>query len=287
MVSSFDRLKAQAARWQMTVLETSETSTAVIAFGRIRNASVVLKIVKEEGDEWNSGEVLRSFQGHGTVRVLNAAPGALLVERLEPGGALVDLVRQGRDDEATETLAGLVRQMAGHRAPVGCATVEDWSRGFDRYLQGHSMQIPHDLVCTARDIYQSLAATQSIVMLLHGDLQHYNVLSDKSRGWVAIDPKGVVGELEYEVGAMLRNPTELPHVFTAEKTIRRRLKVLSDCLDLNYERTISWAFAQAVLSAIWDVEDGYPVLENNGALRLAKILQRFCSNILSIQLDKR
>jgi len=139
----------------------------------------------------------------------------------------------------------------------------------------------------ARDIYQSLAATQSTVMLLHGDLQHYNVLSDKSRGWVAIDPKGVVGELEYEVGAMLRNPTELPDFFTAEKTIRRRLKVLSDCLDLTYERTISWAFAQAVLSAICDVEDGHPVTENNGALKLAKILQRFCSNILSSQLDKR
>ena len=43
-------------------------------------------------------------------------------------------------------------------------------------------------------------------MLLHGDLQHYNVLLDKDRGWVAIDPKGVVGELEYEVGALLRNP---------------------------------------------------------------------------------
>jgi streptomycin 6-kinase len=44
------------------------------------------------------------------------------------------------------------------------------------------------------------------VRLLHGDLQHYNVLLDRKRGWLAIDPKGVVAEGEFELGAALRNP---------------------------------------------------------------------------------
>ena len=30
-------------------------------------------------------------------------------------------------------------------------------------------------------------------MLLHGDLHHWNILSDADRGWMAIDPKGVIG----------------------------------------------------------------------------------------------
>jgi streptomycin 6-kinase len=107
-------------------------------------------------------------------------------------------------------------------------------------------------------------------MLLHGDLQHYNVLFDKQRGWVAIDPKGVVGELEFEVGALLRNPEAL---FANPATIQRRLEILTNSLPLNYSRTIQWSYAQAVLSALWDIEDGYPFKPNNPSLLLAQALR--------------
>jgi streptomycin 6-kinase len=47
-------------------------------------------------------------------------------------------------------------------------------------------------------------------------LHHYNVLFDiESAVWVAIDPKGVVGELEYEVGAIIRNPVENPGLYVS------------------------------------------------------------------------
>ena len=111
-------------------------------------------------------------------------------------------------------------------------------------------------------------------MLLHGDLQHYNVLFDGVRGWTAIDPKGVVGELEYEVGALLRNPIEQPALFTKRSTIERRLEILCGALNLNRSRALRWSFAQAVLSAIWDVEDGKPVEQNHPALRLANVLKQ-------------
>ena len=111
-------------------------------------------------------------------------------------------------------------------------------------------------------------------MLLHGDLQHYNVLFDRERGWIAIDPKGVVGELEYELGALLRNPVEQPEIFTNCRVIERRLQILCNTLNLDYERALQWSFAQAVLSAIWDVEDGYPVEQNHPALRLAHVLKQ-------------
>lgn len=78
---------------------------------------------------------------------------------------------------------------------------------------------------------------------------------DNTRGWTAIDPKGVVGELEYEIGASLRNPCERPELFTASTTITRRIKCYEARLRLNAERALRWSFAQAVLSAIWMVED--------------------------------
>jgi streptomycin 6-kinase len=89
---------------------------------------------------------------------------------------------------------------------------------------------------------------------------------------VSIDPKGVVGELEYEVGAILRNPVELGAIPASVKTIERRLGILVGELDLDYRRTLSWSFAQAVLSVIWEIEDGRQIESNNLALQLAQTL---------------
>ena len=124
-------------------------------------------------------------------------------------------------------------------------------RGFARYIERADARIPAALVGRASDLYAELCETQGSTRLLHGDLQHYNVLRDHERGWLAIDPKGVVGEVEYEVGASLRNPGELPDVLADRGRIERRVGMMSSRLGLDAHRVLGWAFAQAVLSAIW------------------------------------
>src|SRR5438067_1444897 len=84
--------------------------------------------------------------------------------------------------------------------------------------------------------------------------QNHNVLSDARRGWLAIDPKGVVGEVEYEIGTVFRNPVESPNLFTSSKTIESRLQRFVRTLGVHDERVLQWAFAQAVLSVIWAIE---------------------------------
>ena len=179
----------------------------------------------------------------------------MLLERLEPGEQLVSLVRRGDDDEATTILAALIKKLAHHQAPDECPTVADWGRGFDRYLDSGDRKISTGLVREAQKVYERLVLSQRTTMLLHGDLQHYNVLFDRTRGWTAIDPKGVVGELEYEVGALLRNPVEQPELFKDPATIERRVDILTSLLPLDRSRVLEWSFAQSVLSAIWDIED--------------------------------
>ena len=274
MLSAFDRLTAYAQQWHVAIEKTFETETSVLAFGECKSSRVVLKIIKHLGDEWHSGDILRAFAGDGMVKVYESEAGAVLLERLDPGNELVKVVRDGNDDRATEILAYVMDQLAGHAAPDGCATVLDWALGFDRYLNTPNKQLPADLVHKAQAIYRRLAGSSSRTMLLHGDLHHYNVLFDENRGWVAIDPKGVVGELEYEVGAILRNPGEQPDLFCSREVIERRLRILTDSLQLDYVRTLQWSFAQAVLSAIWGVEDGYPVESTNPVLRLARSIEQ-------------
>lgn len=273
MSSALHNLNLRAQQWNVRINNTRETPTSIIAFGERDSLAVVLKISKGQSDESRSGEVLRAYNGDGTVRVYESHVGAVLLERLEPGRELVELVRQGRDERATKILVEVLKDIAGHAPPADCPTVFDWARGFDRYIHSGDRQIDPLLVSEARKLYCSLAASQKITMLLHGDLHHYNVLLDSNRGWVAIDPKGVVGELEYEIGAIIRNPVEQPDFVSTPAVVERRLRVVTDALQLNYRRALEWCFAQAVLSAIWGVEDGYQIRSDDAGLKLARAIK--------------
>jgi streptomycin 6-kinase len=168
-----------------------------------------------------------------------------------------------------------MRRMSRPREPAAApATVEDWGSGFRTYLASGEHQVPIPLVERAQQAYLTLCASQQRTRLLHGDLQHSNVVFDSQRGWVAIDPKGVAGEVEYEVGASLRNPVERPELFAAPHVVAQRLKRYATRLSLDTDRALRWAFSQAVLSAIWSVEDGAPVDgAPDPALRLAHAIQ--------------
>jgi streptomycin 6-kinase len=252
-----NRVEERIRAWNITVEDRCETPSSVIVFGKRRTQSVVLKVVRQPGDEWHCGEVINAFEGAGMVRAYESAAGAMLLERLHPATSLAELALNGRDEEATEILADVMQRMSHPRtASPAFVTVERWGAAFARYLASGDQQLARELVEEARRVYAELCATQREVRLLHGDLQHYNVLLDEERGWTAIDPKGVVGEIEYEIGASLRNPFERPELFTAPATIERRLHCYAAGLKLEAERALRWSFAQAVLSAIWSVEDG-------------------------------
>jgi len=270
------RLQEYARAWSVSVAETFETETSVIAFGVRKDQPVVLKVIKQTGDEWRAGEFLAAFAENGVARVYEHVPGAVLVERLRPGNSVAGLALNGRDEEATDILAAAMQRMSACSSASQfefCPTVHDWAKGFERYLKSSDERIPRHLVLAGQRAYLDLCASQRQPLLLHGDLQHYNVLFDSHRGWLAIDPKGVIGELEYEVGAALRNPYENPELFISRSTIERRLEQFTNKLNLNYARTLRWAFAQAVLSAVWLIEDGWGVNETTPAIRLAEVIR--------------
>lgn len=95
-----DRINA----WRIAVDRITETDSSILAFGHRDNQPVVLKIVRDDGDEWRSGEILEAFEGKGVVRVYDYVGGAIVLERLSPGNSLVNLALN-RDDQATEILA--------------------------------------------------------------------------------------------------------------------------------------------------------------------------------------
>lgn len=269
-----DRLARCIREWGVTVDSTLDTQSSILAFGTRGDRAVVLKVVRARSDEWRAGEILAAFRGEGTVRVLAHRPGAALLERAVPGTPMTSLVLEGRDDEATEILADVILRMGGSGPAVEWApTAEEWGKAFRWYLDSGDVQVPAGMVDRAGEIYASLCASQQHTRLLHGDLQHYNILFDADRGWLAIDPKGVVGEVEYELGASLRNPGERPDLYASPAVVERRVGLHAARLGIDADRTLRWAYAQAVLSAVWTVEDGFPVDAAHLPLQLARAIE--------------
>ncbi len=267
-----DRIVFFARAWRVTIERTLATDTSVIVHGRRADQAVVLKVVKQPGDEWRCGEVAAKFGGRGVVQVYDYTDGAALFERLDPGEPLAVLTKNGRDEEATDILAMLLGRMAPLDPPEWCPTVARLGEAFARYAASGDERVPRELVEPAQRIYADLSVTERNPALLHGDLHHYNVLSDRTRGWCAVDPKGVVGELEYEIGATLRNPIDRPDLFAKLAVVERRLDQFGLALGIDVGRARGWCFAQAVLSAIWSLEDGGAAAATDAALDLAHAL---------------
>ena len=139
--------------------------------------------------------------------------------------------------------------------------------------QGHCQKIWCE---RAEALFAELLASSGAPMLLHGDLHHENILAAERAPWLAIDPKGLIGEAEYEVGALMRNP--LPRLLAlpdVTATLARRFDILAETLGFDRQRMIAWSYAQAVLSAWWHIEDHGHGWEPTIALaeRLAPLLK--------------
>jgi streptomycin 6-kinase len=233
-------------RWHITVqppfehLSYGYVAPAVNAKGE----DIVLKIGAPNAPEIRA---LMLYGGRSSVRLLDfdEPRGILLLERLLPGERLSTL---SDDEEATRIAARVMRELwrplpPDHTFPM----VQSWAEGL------RTGPLPPRLVGMAESLFRDLIASSEPAVLLHGDLHHFNILSAQRQPWLAIDPKGVAGELAYEPGALLRNPS--PQLCLNAEVQRRRVTVLCEELGLDRQRIVGWAVAQAVLSAWWSFED--------------------------------
>ena len=221
--------------------------------------TVVVKAGFPDREFKTEAEALRLYAGRGAVQLLDAdvEKGALLLEHITPG-TLLSTVQD--DDEATSIAAQVMQQLwrpvpANHPFP----TITDWAKGMARLrkeFNGGSGPFPASLVDRAERLFEELLSSMREPVLLHGDLHHFNILSASRQPWLAIDPKGVVGEAEYEVGALLRNPSpEIAIRPGLRQVLSRRIDQLAEELGFDRARLRDWSLAQAVLSAWWSYED--------------------------------
>lgn len=138
-------------------------------------------------------------------------------------------------------------------------SVDRWTEGVtrhrERYVAGAG-SIPEDLLECAVDLLRELRESAGDPMLLHADLHQYNILSSGESEWTAIDPKGAVGDPGYEVGPVISNL--LLTCDNPQARLKSRVRRISAETGLEEGRVLRWAFAHAVLSTCWSVEDQQP-----------------------------
>ena len=181
---------AVAAEWGLEL--GPRFALARYSFVAPAGANTILKVTPPEDDEADEeADALELWAGDGAVRLLrrDRARRALLLERARPGDDLSELPEDDATAIAVDVADRLGRRVAGPFRSI--------HEHVPRWLANAAAEP------LAAELYGRLEKRSDT--LVHGDFHHHNVLRS-GRGWLAIDPKPMRGEPEYDVASFLWNP---------------------------------------------------------------------------------
>lgn len=225
------------------------------AESNVYNKRVVLKIGVPSSHFTQEMSALQFYDGKGCVKLLayDAEKAGMLLELIEPGITVRSFFPE-RDDEAVRYACGIMKKLYVPiiRNETHFPTMEQWLSLFT------TLEVPVELqphVERAQLFAQELKSTVQKQYLLHGDLHHDNILLSGPNSCIAIDPKGVIGEPAYDVGAFMCNPAELSAMPDLTSIMARRLDRFSKLLSIERQRLVKAVYVRIVLSACWTVQD--------------------------------
>jgi streptomycin 6-kinase len=247
-------------RWSLSkATPVSETATSwLYRVEQNGRKTAALKIIKLDAgeDERRGGELLAWYAGEGAVTVFDSAENAVFMEWVD-GVTLAVSSRAGGDDEATIAICNVVSQLHRPRdgAPKGLTPLQ---KRFEILFDTSARVWPN----TARDLFArsvgiglGMFDKPTAVIPLHGDIHHENILSS-DRDWLAIDPKGLLGDPAYEVANVFQNPVGAEKLVANPERVSRLADMFAERLGMNRKRVLGWAAAHTALSACWDIAEG-------------------------------
>ncbi|MGC4948971.1 aminoglycoside phosphotransferase family protein [Streptomyces sp. DT224] len=226
----------------------------VVRLGDGRRA--VLKLQPVDAETAGEPVALRLWgaAGAGAVRLLEHDPvtGAMLLERLDGSRSLEG---EPDADRAVRVIAGLLAELTAVRPGAGHGL-----RGLGEAASRMLAAAP-DVVAGLADeeerglVRDCAAAVREVAgepgdRLLHWDLHYGNVLAaEGGAGWVAIDPKPLVGDAGFELLPALVNRFDAG-------AVGKRFDALTGALGLDRERAAAWTLGRVLQNVRWSVEGG-------------------------------
>ncbi|UFT97891.1 aminoglycoside phosphotransferase family protein [Radiobacillus kanasensis] len=257
--------------WDITILEPFRLSYNFVALAK-RNQNgeeVVIKLEIPTKEFHFERLAVRDFQGRGMVKLLQVDPekGYMLLERISPGNSLDRLNDEARANEIAAELLQKLWLPLSSDTQTEFPTVED--RGnqlihmYEKHPQGLG-PISSEVLYQAMLTCKLLLKDQGEPYLLHGDFHHYNVLQREDGEWVVIDPKGLVGDREYDVIQYMLNEVSETNV---RELTEKRVQNFVEKLGLDKRKMLGWGFCHSVLATCWNIEDNmeyentFPLIE--------------------------
>lgn len=217
-----------------------------------RGQSAMLKVALDE-EEKSGFELMAWWNGEGAARVFACGGDAILLELAQGKSSLAELCHIGRDDEACRIICSVISRLHETREgrPAGLKPLSLWFQGLEAAALAHG-----GILRTAHTTALDLLSAPREVRFLHGDIHHLNILDFGSRGWLAIDPKGLVGERAFDYANLFCNPDL--EIASDYGRFVSRVDLVAGVAGLERERLLQWILAWAGLSAAWHMEDGTP-----------------------------
>ncbi|HEU0336608.1 MAG TPA: aminoglycoside phosphotransferase family protein [Gaiellaceae bacterium] len=250
-------VSACAERWELTLADPFEPARiSLVVPATLRSGErAVLKLNFPEPESEREPDALTHWQGNGAVRLLarDDERRALLLERCGPG---TQLWATGDEDAANLIAAGVLRLLRRqpsdpHPYRLLAVEAERWAEELPRRWRALGRPFERALLDEAVSACRELGPGPTAASVLHQDLHGGNVLRADD-GWLAIDPKPLVGDPAFDAASLLRDRRWLLTQPGARSRVRRRLDLLTAELELDRERARRWGIAHALA---WGVDE--------------------------------
>lgn len=227
------------------------------AWWAMRAGEHVVVKAGDAGERAREAAALRAF-GSGAAEVIAHDAGLLVTRRLLPGDDIRPLARRD-DDEATRCIARVAASLhRGQREEPSLPSLGGIAAAFD---SPPDPRLPGPVVDAAQWTLAGLLADSADPVILHGDLQHLNVLHSGD-DWVAIDPHGWVGDPAFEAAALLASPRGLVEGGDARgmdgrelaARSRRRAEVYAEATGYDLARIRAWGLVGCVIAEVRMIE---------------------------------
>lgn len=257
--------------WNLSEPERlAKTATSDVFVVKSGDTKAVLKLITPYGFEERSGAVaLDYFGGLGAVHLLRHDDDAHLLEYAD-GNDLVGFVKNGEDNQATDIIGEVLNRLhsvSGKTFPEGLTPLAVW---FRELFKRAEME-PDSIYARGAAVARKLLDDPREVRVLHGDIHHENIRYRDGRGWLAFDPKGLVGERAYDAANTLCNPYNMWEIVHNEARVLRTSERLARKMDIDPARLLAFVFAYSCLSASWFLSDN---ADPSQPSRVAEIVER-------------
>jgi len=270
-----DLLEYCAQKWQLQNLRVMPNLSfhyVASAFSLKINKPIALKIRIDHRNFMAEKNTLAYYDGSGCAALYDwdETVHALLLEQCIPGIPLASF--DGLEDGSIFIAAHIIRLLQSKKITAYNSQhfprLSDWLNIFKSPIINKLPTHHHQRLISCLQLNEVQDAITDF--LLHGDLHQGNILLNGDK-WVAIDPKGVIGNPAFEVASFICNPiSEILTQSNPREIVANRIHLFSQALAIDKQEIKVWSYIRALLGACWALEDN---TDHHPWLKIAEIIE--------------